>query len=356
MAEDSFQERNEQATPRRREKARERGQVAKSMEINSAVMVMLGSVVLFVLGPSIIHQTKLMMAHTLGNAPAIAASDPTFVHIYGDTMLKFLAMVAPVFAAMVVIGLAANVAQVGFKISPKAFEPKFEKLNLVKGLGQMFKMRQLVSLVRDAIKLFIIGFVAYKVIKAEADTFFLLPDMDIPTLAAAMGEMAFWIALKVGAAVLVLAILDYAYQRHEFEKSIKMSRQEVKEEYKDTEGSPQVKARIRQIQREMAHQRMMQDVPKADVVITNPTHYAVALKYDSNEMNAPSVVAKGQNLIAQKIKEIAYEHDIPVIEDKALAQALYKMCDVGQMVPHVLYRAVAEVLAYVYRLKGKVTK
>jgi flagellar biosynthetic protein FlhB len=184
----------------------------------------------------------------------------------------------------------------------------------------------------------------------------LLADMSIGPLAVTTGKLAISIALKIGVAVLILAVLDYAYQKYEFEKSIKMSHQEVKEEYKDTEGSPQIKARIRQIQRETAQKRMMQDVPKADVVITNPTHFAIALKYDSETMNAPTVIAKGQNLIAQKIKEIALENGIPVIEDKPLAQALFKMCEVGQLVPHSLYRAVAEVLAYVYRLKGKVTK
>ncbi|MDD3733258.1 MAG: EscU/YscU/HrcU family type III secretion system export apparatus switch protein, partial [candidate division Zixibacteria bacterium] len=147
--------------------------------------------------------------------------------------------------------------------------------------------------------------------------------------------------------------LDYMYQRYDFEKSLKMSKQDIKDENKDTEGSPQIKARIRQMQREMARRRMMQEIPKADVVITNPTHLAVALKYDPAEMQAPMVVAKGERLIAEKIKEIAYEHDIPVIEDKPLARALFKMCDIGQLVPANLYRAVAEVLAYVYRLKNK---
>ncbi len=169
-----------------------------------------------------------------------------------------------------------------------------------------------------------------------------------------MGKVALLIAIKIGVAILVLAILDFLYQKWEFERSIRMSIQEIKEEYKDTEGSPQIKARIRQIQRETARKRMMDDVPKADVVITNPTHYAVALKYDISEMNAPYVLAKGQNLIAQRIKEIAIANEIPIIEDRQLAQALYKLCDVGQMVPQSLYRAVAEVLAYVYRLKGKV--
>ncbi len=356
MAEDSFQERTEQATPRRREKAREEGRVAKSAELNSALMILLGFSTLLAIGPMMVRQTMDMMRGFLANAPTIAMSDPTFVKVYGDSLLKYMIIVAPVFGAMMIIGFVANVMQVGFKASPKAMELKLDKLNVVAGFGRLFSTRSLVSLVRDTLKLFIIGFVAYKVIMSESDQFLTLADMSIGPLAATTGKLAITIALKIGVAILILAILDYAYQKYEFEKSIKMSHQEVKEEYKDTEGSPQIKARIRQIQRQTAQKRMMQDVPKADVVITNPTHYAVALKYDTDSMNAPTVIAKGQNLIAQKIKEIAYDNDIPVIEDKALAQALYKMCEIGQMVPHTLYRAVAEVLAYVYRLKGKVSK
>jgi flagellar biosynthesis protein FlhB len=211
-----------------------------------------------------------------------------------------------------------------------------------------------VSMIRDTLKLFLLGFVAYKVIASEADKFFLLADMAIPQMAATIGKLAVVIAVKIGAAMLAIAALDYLYQKYEFEKSIRMSRQEIKDEFRDTEGSPQTKARIRQIQREMARKRMMQDVTSADVVVTNPIHLAVALKYDPDRMSAPFVVAKGERLIAARIKQIAIENDIPVLEDVPLARALFKMCEIGQMVPHNLYRAVAEVLAYVYRLKGKV--
>jgi flagellar biosynthetic protein FlhB len=178
--------------------------------------------------------------------------------------------------------------------------------------------------------------------------------MSAVQLGATMGQVAVWVALKIGAAVLILAILDYAYQKYEFEKSIKMSRQEMKDEFKNTDGNPQIKARVRQIQRETARRRMMAGVPDADVVLTNPTHLAVALKYDREVMDAPFVVAKGERLVAERIKEIAREHGVPVIEDKPLVRALFKICEIGEIVPDTLYRAVAEVLAYVYRVKGKV--
>jgi flagellar biosynthesis protein FlhB len=354
MADDSFQEKSEQATPRRKEKAREKGQVARSTELNSAMMILLGGASLLALGPHIVNTSEEMMRYLLANAASLGTANASMNLLYNENVIKFFIILGPVFAALMVIGFATNVAQVGFHVSTKALEPKFEKLNVIAGIGKMFSMRSLVVGVRDTIKLAIIGIVAYKVIKAESSNFFALTDMSIPQLAAAIGKIAILIAIKIGIAILVLALLDYLYQKWEFERSIRMSVQEIKEEYKDTEGSPQVKSRIRQIQRETARKRMMDDVPKADVVITNPTHYAVALKYDVDHMNAPYVVAKGQNLIAQKIKEIAMECEIPVIEDRQLAQALYKLCDVGEMVPQSLYRAVAEVLAYVYRLKGKV--
>jgi flagellar biosynthetic protein FlhB len=353
MAEESFQEKTEKATPRRREKARETGRVAKSMELNSAIIICLGFSVLFVTGPYMAEQVRFLMHHTMANAPSIAGADPTFVKIFGDTMMKFFLILMPVFAALVVIGIGINVAQVGFKITPKALEPKFERFNIPQGLKQKLSVRTLVMGTRDTIKLFVVAFVAYQVIKAEFDGFFLLPDMSVPQLAITMGKLALGVALKIGVAMLLIAALDYAYQKYEFEKSIKMSKQEVKDEFKDTDGNPQIKARVRQIQREVSRKRMMQNVPAADVVITNPTHLAVALKYDQAEMAAPYVVAKGERLVAERIKEIAAANDIPIFEDRPLARALYKLCDVGQMVPASLYRAVAEVLAYVYRLKGR---
>ena len=356
MAEDNFQERTEKATPRRRRKAREEGRVARSQELNSAIMVCLGFTTIYLIGPYMVDGIKQLMSHTMANAPLIASSDPTFIKIFSDQMLRFFTVLMPLFAIMVVIGLGANVAQVGFKISPKSIQPKLEKLDLVKGLKKLFSIRKLVEMSRDTVKLLVVFYVAYRAIQTEFEDFFLLPDMDTYQLAVTMGKLALIIALKIGAAILVIGILDYAYQRYEFEKSIKMSKQEIKDEHKETDGSPQIKSRIRQLQREMTRRRMMQEIPKADVVLTNPTHLAVALKYNPEEMQAPQVIAKGERLLAERIKKIAYEHNIPVIENKPLARALFKMCDVGQFVPGNLYRAVAEVLAYVYRMKGKVLR
>ncbi|HUV31666.1 MAG TPA: flagellar biosynthesis protein FlhB [Acidobacteriota bacterium] len=356
MPEESFQEKTERATPRRRQKAREKGRVARSTELNSALMVLFGCLTLYLMGSHLSGGLQELVRYTMANAPLIAAADPSYLRIFADNMLKFFAILGPVFAVMVAIALGVNVAQVGFRVTPKAMEPKLEKLDIVKGLKRLFSVRSLVTFGRDTIKLLIIGFVAYKAIASEFEGFFLLPNMNTSELAFSMVSMALWVVMKVGAAILVIAVLDYAYQRYEYEKSIRMSKQELRDEFKDTEGSPQVKARVRQIQREQARRRMMQDVATADVVITNPTELAVALKYDHENMNAPHVVAKGERLIAQKIREIALEHDVPIVEDKPLARALFKMCNIGDMVPQKLYRVVAEVLAYVYRLRGKVVR
>jgi flagellar biosynthetic protein FlhB len=353
MPEQDFQERTEKATTRRRQKAREHGQVARSMELNSAAIICLGFLTLYLIGPHTARQILRLMSHTMANAPLIASVDPTFISVFGDNMLKFFLILFPVFAVMSVVAFGINVAQVGVKITPKAIEPRLDKLDLVKGLKRLISVRSLVMMVRDTLKLLVVGFVAYSAIKSEFASFFLLPDMTVWQLATTMGKLALVLALKIGAMILVLAVLDYLYQKYEFEKSIRMSKQELKDEYKDTEGSPQVKARVRQLQRDMARRRMMNAVPLADVVITNPTEIAVALKYEPQEVSAPYVVAKGERLIAQKIRQIAEEHNIPIVEDRPLARALFKMCDVGQMIPVHLYRAVAEVLAYVYRLKGK---
>ncbi|MDH3891265.1 MAG: flagellar biosynthesis protein FlhB [candidate division Zixibacteria bacterium] len=356
MSEQSAQEKTEKATFHRRRKAREEGKVVKSQELNSAAMLLLGFLSLYMLGPHLAGQVQDMMSYTMSNAPTLATSDPTFIKIFGEYFLRFFLMLAPILTVVTVIALIANVGQVGFKITPKSLEPKFEKLDVLKGLKRLFALKSLVQLVRDSIKLAIVGLVAFYAIKGEFESFFLLPDMTIGQLATAMGRLSLILGLKVGAIMIAIAVLDYIYQKYEFEKSIKMSKQEIKDENKDTEGNPLIKSRVRQIQRETARQRMMAAVPTADVVVTNPTQIAVALKYDMDEGKAPFVLAKGERKLAEKIKELAREHDVPIIEDKPLARALFRMCEVGDLVPAQLYRAVAELLAYVYRLKGKVIK
>ncbi len=353
MAEEGFQEKTEKATPHQAEKAREEGRVTKSNDMNAAVMVCLGFASLLAMGPYMSRNLQLMLQHTMVNAPTIALEDPTFVKIFVDSLYRFFTIMAPVFVLLVIIGALVNIAQVGFKITPKALKPKFDKFDLIKGLKQKLAVRSLVIAVRDTTKLAIVGFVAYKALESEFDSFFLLPDMDVIQLATKLCTTSIWVGLKIGAAMLAIAAIDYAYQKYEFDKSIKMTKQDIRDEYKTTDGNPQIKARVRQIQREMSRRRMMDDVAQADVVVTNPTHIAVALKYDRTSMGAPVVLAKGERLVAQKIKEMARKHGVPIVEDKPLARAMFKLCDIGQAVPESLYRAVAELLAHIYRLQGK---
>jgi flagellar biosynthesis protein FlhB len=356
MSDESFQERTEKATPKRREKAREEGKVAKSSELNAAAIICLGFTALFLMGPQIAERMQGSMRYLLSNAPSIALELPSFYRIFSDNVMSFMILVAPVFIAMTVIGAGINIAQVGFKITPKAIEPKLDKLNLASGLKKLFSMRSVVQGLRDSLKLAVVGFIAYKAISHEFYSFFTLPDQNVVQMATTLAQLTLKIALEIGAAILVIAVLDYLYQKYEFEKSIKMSKQDLRDESKNSEGNPQTKARVRQIQREMSRRRMMSEVATADVVVTNPTHLAVALKYQPDSMDAPMMVAKGERLIAQKIKEIARQHGIPVIEDKPLARALFKMCDIGQMIPAKLFKAVAEVLAHIYKLKNKAVR
>ena len=353
MSDNDSQDKTERASSRRREKAREEGQVAKSMDLNSAAILGLGFLSIYMMGPYMAESFMELMRYTMSHAPEMALSDPTFINVFVDSMFKFFILLGPLFALLMVIAFASNVAQVGFKITPKALEPKFEKLDIIKGAKKIVSMKSLVQLFKDTAKLTVIGWVGYKTIEGEFDSFFLLPDMSIMQFATIMGKQTLFLALKMAGVIFVIAVLDYAYQKYEFEKSIKMSKQDLKDEHKDTEGSPQLKARVRQVQRDMARSRMMDAVPMADVVVANPTHIAVALKYDAEKGDAPIVLAKGERMIAQKIKQIAKDNGIPVIEDKPLARALFKICSIGDMVPANLFKAVAEILAHVYKLKGK---
>jgi len=353
MAEDQFQERTEKATPRRREKAREEGKVARSQELSSAVILCLGIVAIYLLGPLLVSQMMQFMGYMFTEAPKMSADFDSVVALLTSNTLTFFFLLGPLLIILTLIAYGINVLQVGVIFSGKALEPKFDKLNFANGVKRLFSVRSLVELTRDVIKLTLIAAVGYMSIKSQVNTFFTLSDNSVAVFAGAMGKMALKTSLQIGIVILFLAILDYAYQKYDYEKGLRMSKQEIRDEMRDTEGSPQTKARIRQIQREMSRKRMMQAIPTADVVVTNPTHLAIALKYDQAQMEAPMVVAKGERLVAEKIKEIAREAGVPIVENKPLARALFNMCEIGSLVPGELYRAVAEILAYVYRLKGE---
>ncbi|MBT8330766.1 MAG: flagellar biosynthesis protein FlhB [Deltaproteobacteria bacterium] len=265
---------------------------------------------------------------------------------------KVFLILVPFFVPVVIVALAGNIGQIGFEMHTKPLRPKLSKFNPVAGLKKLVSSKSLVELVKSIFKIVIVGSVAFGVVKKEMTKFPALIQQEVSDILLFIASVAFEIFFYVCLILIILAALDYIYQRWRHEENLKMTKQEVKDERKQSEGDPKIKARIRKVQMEMAARRMMEAVPDADVVITNPVHLAIALKFDSAEMIAPTVVAKGAGPVAQKIKEIARENEVPIVEDKPLAQALHKMVEIGEFIPAELYRAVAEVLAYVYRLKG----
>lgn len=354
MAESAGQERTERATSKRRQEARKRGQVAVSREIPSTLILLTSLGVFYFAGEHLFGQLTRLVASMFGRLNSIrvhTVSDAGALAF--DLIPSFLVLLAPVCLPLLVAGVIGNIGQIGFELHLDPITPKLSKLNPAAGLKRVFSLRGLVELAKSVLKIVFVGLIAWSVVSGYLAEFPTLVHRDLGGIWDFAHTAAFKIIFYVSLALIVLAVLDYAYQRWQYEQSLKMTKQEVKDERKQAEGDPKVKARIRTLQRQVAYQRMMAEVPKSDVVITNPTHLAVALRFDPAEMAAPRVVAKGADHIAERIRDIAREHNVPLVENKPLAQALYKMAELGDYIPVDLYRAVAEVLAYVYRLKGK---
>lgn len=352
MAEqDKNQEKTEQATPKRREEAREKGQVARSQEVTSVVVLGACLIFFYFNAGHIVHQLSLLMANDFRAAARVDLTPGTAQALFWDYLYRLFILLAPLLLTVVIAGLAANILQVGIVFSGESLQPKLSKIDPFKGMQRLFSLKSFVELLKGILKIVVIGLAAWISIRGEISSFPRMIDQGAGGILLFLGKASFKILLATCLVLIVLAILDYTYQRWEFEKSLKMSRQDIKEEFRQSEGDPLVKARIRRIQRDMARKRMMAAVPKADVVITNPTHLAVALQYEQEKMTAPVITAKGAGHIAEKIREVASMHHVPIVENKAVAQVLYKMVELGGAVPENLYRAVAEILAYVYRLK-----
>lgn len=344
-------ERTEQATPRRRDEARQKGQIAKSVEINSAAVMLAAFWLLRLMGSHFYDGLTTVMRRSFAHLPGI---DMTIEELQGGALATGLAMIwtiAPFVLPLVLVGVVANVAQVGWLFSGKTLQPDFNKINPANGFKRLFSLRGLVDLLKSLLKVVIVGFIIYITLRDNYPTIISTSRMQLASGVSMLAQLAIEIGFRVAMVMVVIAAIDYAYQRYEHEKSLRMTKQEVKEEMKQQEN-PQLKSRIRARQRQLAMSRMMAAIPQADVVITNPTHFAVVLRYQQGKMAAPQVVAKGQRLVAQRIKEKAREHNIPLVENKPLARTLFKMVEVGQAVPTELYQAVAEVLAFVYRLKS----
>lgn len=353
MAENSYQDRTEKATPKRRQDARKKGQVAQSREVPSVMILLMSLGVFFFAGSWMFWNLAGYMSDTLRSSAQfriVDISDATvFVLQTARTVFKIL---LPLLLVVFVAGLAGNVIQSGFLLSSEALAPKWTKLNPASGLKRLFSLRSLVELAKSIVKILFVAAVAYLMIKQDLDLIPTLTRQSVLDIFAFAARVAFKICFNVCLALVVLAILDYAYQRWEHEKSLRMTKQEVKDENKQTEGDPKIKARIRSIQMETARQRMMAAVPTADVVITNPTHLAIALTYDPHDM-APRVVAKGAGRVAKRIREEARKHGVPIRENKPLARAMFFAIEVDQLIPADFFAAVAAVLAAVYRAKAR---
>ncbi len=354
MAESSSgQEKSEDPTERRLSESRKKGDVAKSQEIPSAAVLLAGLLTLYVLSGYMLDNLRNLLTHYLGNLHSINIIPDNLVGLIHEVMSHITMILWPVMTAIIITALVANYAQIGFLFTTEKIKPELKKIDPIQGIAKKFSMQTLNELFKSLFKLSIIGYIAYREVMKVLPQIMPLMDQETFQILAFMANTAFWIFLKCAIIIAILAIIDYLFQRWQFMKKMKMTKQEVKEEAKQTEGDPHVKGRIRSIQMEMARKRMMDEVPSADVVITNPTRLAIALRYDNNSMDAPTVVAKGAGLIAQRIREIATENKVPIIEDKPLARALFKTAAIDHPIPDNLYQSVAEVLAYVYGLRQK---
>jgi flagellar biosynthesis protein FlhB len=351
MAE-NFQEKTEQPTDKKLDDAKKKGQIAQSKELSSSLVIISTTLLLsFMISQVFNEMFKIYVSCVRSIDFDINISNAHGIITFG--IYKWIGLVVPVFLLLIVITVGGSILQSGFMWSTESLKFNLGVLNPISGIKKMFTKRSAVELLKSIIKILLLTYIAYKLIMKELPTIFSLSGQDMRSIIDYLGKTAFQLTMKVGMIFLFLAGLDYLFQRWQHRKELMMTQQEVKEEYKEREGSPLIKSRIRSLQREMARRRMMEDVKTADVIVTNPTHYAIALKYKPGEMPAPKIVAKGAGFIAARIKEIAFRFRVPVIENKPLAQGLFHAVNIGDFIPERFYLIVAELLAEVYKRKGR---
>jgi flagellar biosynthetic protein FlhB len=353
MAEE-FGDKTEAPTPRRRQEAREQGQIARSQDLSSAALLVGAMVLLKAFGDDVVAALRALMAEglsarTMAEHAPTAALDP-----FRAPLAEVAKSLAPLLVGAALLVVAVNLAQVGWAFNFKRLQPNLGALNPLKGVARLFgKGRSPAQAVMGALKLVLVTVVAYSALHGRLAEVVRAQQLDYVQILGLGAGLVYSIGLRVGIVLLVLAVVDYALQRYRIEKQLKMTKQEVKEEMRRMEGDPKIKQRRRQIAMQIAHQRLRKDVPTADVIVTNPTEFAIALKYDNGTMHAPRVIAKGRGAMAKRIREIAIASGVPILERKPLARALFKLVEVGQEIPEQFYAAVAEILAYVYELSGK---
>ena len=344
-------EKTEEPTAKKRADAKKKGQVGKSQEINAAFVMMAGFVILYNLGGNALQEIMTYSSSIFGHL-VMETDEESVMQLFISIIIVLAKTSLPMMVFIMIIGLAINFFQVGLNFNTEAIGFKPDKLNPINGFGRIFSKRSLVELVKSIIKIVVIGFFIYDYMVAEILQMPKLIFLELGEATDKISSVIFMLTFKILGVFFVMAAADLYYQKWQTTQDLKMSKQDIKDEFKQTEGAPQIKGKIKSKQRQMAMARMMQEVPQADVIVTNPTHFAVAMSYKPG-MAAPIVVAKGQDHVAQRIKEIAREHKVPIVENKPLARALFAAVEIGDSIPQELYKAVAEVLAYVYKLKNK---
>ena len=351
-------EKTEKATPKKRRDARQKGQVRQSTEVNTTFCLLVMFGLLLIIWPSFTDRLILIFREHLGTQSIIVASKGLstneFMGILARALIDMIEALLPILGTAMLAGVAINLVQVGFLFTTKSLGFKLNRISPISGFKRMFSIKTIIDLLKSLLKIAFIGSVAYSEYRNLMNGFPGFIGQDIRSAFLQIMRTSFLMALKMCLVMVFISAADFLYQWWKFEKDLRMTKQEVKDEYKMMEGDPAIKGKIRSKQRQMSAMRMMARVPEADVVITNPTHYAVALKYDEKISGAPVVIAKGQDYVARKIKEIALEHRVEIVENPPLAQSLYAICEIDDEIPADLYQAVADILVFVYRQKGKV--
>ena len=354
-------EKTEEPTAKKLQDAREEGQVAKSKEVASSFTLLAMFILLKIWTGSMASRFISVFSVVYNKfsdftkVPGGRIEANLYISMLTEMFLRILTIALPFVISAFIIAFVSDVAQVGFKPTSKPLKPKLSKINPINGFKRIFSVQTLVELIKSILKLAVIFIIIFGELERGRQILFMLYDVPLTQAVILAGDYLIGIGIKIAAVFLVIAFADFLFQKWKFHNDMKMTKQEVKEEYKSTEGDPQIKGKIRQRMMQASQRRMMQNLPKADVVITNPTHFAVALRYDKEEAEAPVVVAKGADYLAAKIKEAAREHDVSIVENKPLARALYHNVEIGEQIPPELYETVAQVLAGVYRAKGLVS-
>jgi flagellar biosynthesis protein FlhB len=346
-------EKTEKATPKKRDDARKKGQTAKSQDVNTAIILLAVFLFLTFSASYIGNIVFDLFNQTFQEYMLMELTENTVQVITMDIMKELALLLGPIMLVALLAGLLSNYIQVGVMFTTKPLEPKLEKIDPIKGFKRIFSLRAIVELLKSILKISFVGAITFVILWMNIDQVLSLSFKSVGDSLATMASLTVQMGIAASLALLFLSLFDFLYQKYDFEKNIRMSKQDLKDEHKNIEGDPLIKSKIKQRQREMAMRRMMQEVPEADVVITNPTHFAIVLKYDENKMDAPYVVAKGVDYLAQKIKYIANENDVVMVENRPLARSLYDSAEIGDAVPEEFFKAVAEILAYVYRIKNQ---